>query len=53
MNAHTDNIFIAKFTPVDVDAAISNIKDHTTFFSANMGSRAWIRGTSATRKLMN
>ncbi len=53
MNAHTDNIFIAKFTPVDVDAAVSNIKDHTTFFGANPGSRAWIRGTSITRKLMN
>ena len=54
MNAHTDNMFIAKFTPVDVDAAISNIKTGTsTFFSANPGSRAWIRGAAVTRKLMN
>lgn len=54
MNAHTQNIFIAKFTPVDVDAAISNIKTGTSdFFSANPGSRAWIRGAGVTRKLMN
>ena len=53
MNAHTDNIFIAKFTPVDIDAAISNIKQETTFFGAMQGSRAYIRGTAMTRKLMN
>lgn len=54
MNAHTDNIFIAKFTPVDVDAAVSNVKTGTsTFFGANTGSRAWIRGAAVTRKLMN
>lgn len=54
MNAHTQNIFISKFTPVDVDAAISNIKTGTSdFFSANPGSRAWIRGAGVTRKLMN
>lgn len=54
MNAHTDNMFIAKFTPVDVDAAISNVRTGTTtFFGANSGSRAWIRGAAVTRKLMN
>lgn len=54
MNAHTDNMFIAKFTPVDVDAAISNVRTGTTtFFGANPGSRAWIRGAAVTRKLMN
>lgn len=54
-NAHTDNTIIAKFTPPDVDAAVSNIKTNSsnTFFGANVGSRAWIRGTAATRKLMN
>ena len=53
-NAHTDNIFIAKFTPVDVNAAISNIRTGAnSFFSANQGSRAWIRGAGVTRKLMN
>lgn len=53
MNAHTDNTVIAKFTPVAVDAAISNIKEGLTFFGANAGARAVIRGVSITRKLMN
>jgi hypothetical protein len=52
-NAHTDNVFIAKFTPVDVDAAISNIKGNTTFLGENRGSMPIIRGTSMTRKFMN
>ena len=53
MNSHTDNVLIAKFTPVDVDAAISNIKNDSTFFTAYSGSRAIIRGTAMTRKFMN
>lgn len=53
MNAHTKNIFISKFTPVDVDAAVSNVRNEQTFFGAAKGSRAYIRGTSMTRKLMN
>lgn len=53
MNAHTDHTVIAKFTPIEVDAAISNIKDGTTFLNAHESSRQVIRGTSITRKLMN
>lgn len=54
INAHTSNVVIAKFTPPDVDAAISNIVDKSSsFFGSNNSSRAWIRGTTATRKLMN
>lgn len=54
VNSHTNSTIIAKFTPPDVEAAISNIKEGgTTFFGANAGSRAWIRGVAATRKLMN
>ena len=54
MNEHTSNTVIAKFTPPDVDAAISNIVDKSSsFFGSNNSSRAWIRGTAATRKLMN
>ena len=53
MNTHTDNVFIAKFTPVDVDAAVSNIKNDATFFNEFSGSRALIRATSMTRKFMN
>ena len=53
VNTHTDQTVIAKFTPVAVDAAISNIKEGLTFFGANVGARAIIRGTAVTRKLMN
>ena len=54
MDEHTSNTVIAKFTPPDVDAAISNIVDKSSsFFGSNNSSRAWIRGTAATRKLMN
>lgn len=54
VNAHTSNTVIAKFTPPDVDSAISNIVDKSSsFFGSNNSSRAWIRGTAATRKLMN
>ena len=53
INAHTDHTVIAKFTPIAVDAAISNVKEGLTFFGANAGARAIIRGTAATRKLMN
>lgn len=53
-NAHTDMTIITKFTPPDVDAAISNIgSTQLSFFGVNPTSRAWIRGTTATRKLMN
>ena len=54
MDENTSNTIIAKFTPPDVDAAISNIVDKSSsFFGSNNSSRAWIRGTAATRKLMN
>ena len=52
-NMHTDNVFVAKFTPVDVDAAVSNIKNNVTFFSQYGSSRAIIRGHGMTRKFMN
>ena len=53
MNTYTDNVFIAKFTPVDVDAAVSNIKNDGTFFNEYSHSRGIIRGTAMTRKFMN
>ena len=53
MNTYTDNVFIAKFTPVDVDAAVSNIKNDGTFFNEYEHSRAIIRGTAMTRKFIN
>lgn len=51
--AHTDGTVIAKFTPVDTNMAVSNIDGDNTFFGQNNSNRAWIRGTAATRKLMN
>lgn len=51
--ANTDSTVITKFSPVDIDMATSNISNDTTFFGENAGSRAWIRGTAITRKLMN
>lgn len=52
-NKNTDCTIISKFTPVDPDMATSNVKGNISFFGATGSSRAWIRGTSATRKLMN
>lgn len=52
-NENTDCTIITKFTPVDPDQATSNVQGNISFFGSTGSSRAWIRGTSATRKLMN
>lgn len=53
ISQNTDNTVIAKFTPVDPNMATEKLDNDLTFFGSNNNSRAWIRGTAATRKLMN
>lgn len=53
VNKNTDCTIIAKFTPVDPDMATSNVNGNMSFFGSTGASRAWIRGTATTRKLLN
>ena len=53
INKNSDNTVITKFTPVDINLATTTVDNNIGFFGSNSGSRVWIRGTAATRKLMN
>lgn len=54
MSGNSDTTFVAKFTPVSINMATSNVllKGHQTYLT-QPGSRAIIRGNRATRKLLN